>query len=127
MSSSAAAQSSGKASGGASLAVAAPHPRRTTSSELPDLLDAVPGQIGHAILRASDGTILHPPSGSLTERDIGIVYRMIMEVGTLLAGSGGEGLQRMTVAFRSVSYAVALGGGGNDDCLYIVKKRSSSP
>ncbi len=127
MSSSAAAQSSGKASGGASLAVAAPHPRRT-SSELPDLLDAVPGQIGHAILRASDGTILRPPSGSLTERDIGIVYRMIMEVGTLLAGSSsGEGLQRMTVAFRSVSYAVALGGGGNDDCLYIVKKRSSSP
>ena len=91
------------------------------NEQLPDL-DAVPGQIGHAILRASDGTILQPPSGSLTERDVAVVYRMIMEAGTLLGGSG-EGLQRMTVGFRSVSYAIALGGDRND-CLYIVKKRS---
>lgn len=103
------------------VAGAAPPPPR--SAELPDL-DAVPGQIGHAIIRASDGTILRPPSGSLTERDINIVYRMIMEVGTLLDGSGEGGLQRVTVGFRTVSYAIALGG-ENNDCLYIVKKRSS--
>lgn len=84
-------------------------------------LDAIPGQIGHTILRASDGTVLRPPTGSLTERDVGIVYRMMLEIGTVL---DGEGLQRVTVGFRSVSYAIALGGG--DGCLYIVKKRSST-
>ena len=84
-------------------------------------LDAVPGQIGHAILRASDGTILRPPSGSLTERDVGIVYRMMFEIGMVLEGD--EGLQRVTVGFKEVSYAIALGGG--DGCLYIVKKKSS--
>mmetsp|Transcript_12827 Transcript_12827/g.22051 ORF Transcript_12827/g.22051 Transcript_12827/m.22051 type:complete len:116 (-) Transcript_12827:1604-1951(-) len=89
------------------------------SNEIVDL-DAIPGQIGHAILRASDGTILRPPTGSLTDRDVGIVYRMMLEIGTVL---DGEGLQRVTVGFQSVSYAVVLGGG--DGCLYIVKKRSS--
>ena len=82
-------------------------------------LDSVPGQIGHAVLRVSDGTIIRRPTGSLSERDVGIVYRMMLEIGTVLEG---EGLQRVTVGFRSVSYAVALG----DGCLYIVKKRSSS-
>ena len=46
---------------------------------------------------------------------------MMLEIGTVLEE---EGLQRVTVGFRSVSYAVALGRG--DGCLYIVKKRSSS-
>jgi len=45
---------------------------------------------------------------------------MMLEIGTVLEG---EGLQRVTVGFRSVSYAVVLGGG--DGCLYIVKKKSS--
>lgn len=100
---------------------ATPQPRSALSKELPDL-DTVSGQIGHAIIRASDGTIVRPPSGSLTERDVAIVYQMILEAGTLLNGNG-EGLQQVTVSFRSVSYAVAIGGGRND-CLYIVKKRS---
>ncbi len=34
-----------------------------------------------------------------------------------------EGLQRVTVGFKEVSYAVTLGG--SDGCLYIVKKKSS--
>lgn len=106
------------------VAVSSPsQPRSAPSNErLPDL-DAVPGQIGHAVLSASDGSILYPPSGSLTEQDIAIVYRMILEVGTLLDGSS-EGLQRVTVGFPSVSYAVTLGGESNE-YLYIVKKRSS--
>lgn len=79
----------------------------------------VPGQIGNAVLR-SDGTIIRL-AGNLSERDVGIVYRMMLEIGTVLEE---EGLQRVTVGFRSVSYAVALGG--TDGCLYIVKKRSSS-
>ena len=84
-------------------------------------LDSVPQQIGHAILRAADGTILQPPSGSLSEKDVGIIYRMMLEVGTVLDGK--EGLQRLSIGFKSVSYAVTLGCG--DGCLYIVKKRSS--
>lgn len=111
--------------GVATIAGATPSQHRSTSSTeraVPDL-DAVPGQIGHAILRASDGTILRPPSGSLAERDVATIYRMIMEVGTLLDG-GGEGLQRVTVGFCSVSYAIALGGDSNE-YLYIVKIRSS--
>lgn len=100
--------------GAPSVAVPQPPP---PSNEID--LDAVPGQIGHATLRASDGTILRPPTGSLTEQDVGIVYRMMLEIGTVL---NGEGLERVTVGFRSVSYAIALGG---DGCLFIVKKKSS--
>ena len=84
-------------------------------------LDSVPQQIGHAILRTADGTILQPPSGSLSEKDVGIIYRMMLEVGTVLDGK--EGLQRLSIGFKSVSYAVTLGCG--DGCIYIVKKRSS--
>lgn len=66
-----------------------------------------------------------------------IVYRMMLEIGTVLEGGTGgndngdnnntsneaEGLQRVTVGFKDVSYAVTLGG--SDGCLYIVKKKSS--
>ena len=99
--------------------VAVPQPP-PPANEIIDL-ESIPGQIGHAILRASDGTLLRPPTGSLTEHDVGIVYRILLEIGTVLEG---EGVQRVTVGLRSVSYAVALGGA--DGCLYIVKKRSSS-
>lgn len=60
----------------------------------------------------------------------------MLEIGTVLEGGTGgkdddynntrteaEGLQRVTVGFKDVSYAVTLGG--TDGCLYIVKKKSS--
>ena len=83
-------------------------------------LDAVPGQIGHAVLRAADGHVVRHPTGSLTSRDAALLYRALLEAGTVLCG---EGLERLTVGFRNVSYAVVMGRG--DGCLYIVKKRSS--
>ena len=101
-------------------------------------LDSIPDQIGNAILRVTDGTILRPPTGSLTEQDVEIIYRMMLEIGTILEGGTGgkypnrdnyynnevvEGLQRVAVGFKKVSYAVTLGG--SDGCLYIVKKKSS--
>ena len=98
-------------------------------------LDSIPGQIGHAIVRITDGTILRPPTGSLSKQDVEIVYRMMLEIGTVLEGGTGgkdtsdsdevvvEGLQRVTVGFKEVSYAITLGG--SDGCLYIVKKKSS--
>ena len=85
-------------------------------------LDAIPGQIGHAILHSSDGSIIQSPTGSISERDVSIVYRILLEIGTVLDGK--EGLQRLAVSFKSVSYAVTLGG--SDGYVYIVKKRSSS-
>lgn len=65
---------------------------------------------------------------------------MMLEIGTVLEGGTGgkdinmnnisdndevvvEGLQRVTVGFKEVSYAITLGG--SDGCLYIVKKKSS--
>ncbi len=90
-------------------------------------LDSIPGQIGHAILRASDGTIMNGPTGCLTERDARVAYRMMLEVGTVLSGDDANkmegGLRRVTVGFRGVTYAITLGG--NDGCLYVVKRRSS--
>lgn len=114
----------------------------SSSSSSPTIidLDSIPGQIGHAIVRITDGTILRPPTGSLSKQDVEIVYRMMLEIGTVLEGGTGgkdtmnnnisdsdevvvEGLQRVTVGFKEVSYAITLGG--SDGCLYIVKKKSS--
>ena len=124
----------------ATTAGAAPAATAASSPTIIDL-DSIPGQIGHAIIRISDGTILRPPTGSLTKQDIEIIYRMMLEIGTVLEGGTGgkdyhndynnnesgevknEGLQRVTVGFKEVSYAVTLGG--SDGCLYIVKKKSS--
>ncbi|KAL3817169.1 hypothetical protein ACHAXA_007712 [Cyclostephanos tholiformis] len=91
-------------------------------------LDAVPGQIGHAVLRATDGAMMRGPSGCLTERDVQVAYRMMLEIGTLLSGDDGGrgeegGLRRVTVGFRGVTYAITLGE--MDGCLYVVKRRSS--
>ena len=113
----------------------------SSSSSSPTIidLDSIPGQIGHAIVSITDGTILRPPTGSLSKQDVEIVYRMMLEIGTVLEGGTGgkdtmnnisdsdevvvEGLQRVTVGFKEVSYAITLGG--SDGCLYIVKKKSS--
>ena len=99
-------------------------------------LDSIPNQIGHAILRSSDGTILRPPSGSLSDQDVVVIYRMMLEIGAVLEGGTGgkedsfdnknnnnDDLQRVTVGFKHVSYVVTLGG--SDGCMYIVKKKSS--
>ena len=87
-------------------------------------LDAVPGQLGHAVLRSSDGSAAFgPPTGGMTELDASVVYRMMLEIGTVLEGGKEGGFRRVTVGFRNVPYVVALGGG--DGCMYVVKRRSS--
>ena len=108
--------------------VTTPPPPSVTQQQQPSSneqgidLDAIPGQIGHAILHSSDGSIIQSPTGSISERDVSIVYRILLEIGTVLDGK--EGLQRLAISFKSVSYAVTLGG--SDGYVYIVKKRSSS-
>src|SRR6056300_1478784 len=62
-----------------------------SSSSSPTIidLDSIPGQIGHDIVRITDGTILSPPTGSLSKQDVEIVYRMMLEIGTVLEGGTG--------------------------------------
>ena len=109
---------------------------KTTSSAVDNIL-SIPGQIGSAVLRITDGTILHGPAGLLTPRDLDIIYRIMLEVGTILVGNAGdddsdkvgrgadkgdEGLfRKLTVQFRNVIYIVVIDG----ECMYVVKKKSS--
>lgn len=99
----------------------------------------LPGQLGSAILRKTDGTIQHGPAGLLTPRDLDIIYRIMLEVGTILvdnagaddsdkgelvrgADNGEEGLfRKLTVQFRNVIYIVVIDG----EHMYVVKKKSS--
>jgi hypothetical protein len=80
-------------------------------------LSTIPSQLGHAIL-SPDGTILNR-EGQLSENDVAVIYRMMLEVGTV---TNGEGIRRVTVGFGGVSYVVGIGTNG---CLYVVKKKSS--
>ena len=82
-----------------------------------DLL-TVPNQIGHAVL-SSDGTIVRR-DGAISERDVVILYRMMLEVGTV---TSGEGVRRVTVGLGETSYVVVI---GVDGCLYVVKKKASA-
>ena len=62
--------------------------------------------------------------GWLTTHDVDIVYRIMLEIGTLLleAGGGREGgCHGVMVGFGNGMYNVALDG----ECLYVVKKKSS--
>ena len=100
-----------------------------------DNILSLPGQLGSAILRITDGTIIHGPAGLLTPRDLDIIYRIMLEVGTILnagdddsdkvgrdADKGDEGLfRKLTVQFRNVIYIVVIDG----ECMYVVKKKSS--
>jgi hypothetical protein len=80
-------------------------------------LTTISSQIGNAII-SPDGTILSR-SGQLSENDVAVIYRMMLEVGTVM---NGEGIRRVTVGFGGVSYVVGVGA---DGCLYVVKKKSS--
>jgi hypothetical protein len=93
-----------------------PHTPLNISTPPPIDLISIPNGIGHAIL-SPDGTILRR-EGQLSEQDVVIVYRMMLEVGTV----NDEGIRRVTIGFGGISYVVGIDG---DGCLYIVKKRSS--
>ena len=54
-----------------------------------DVIDSVPGRIGCAIIRASDGALLHRPEGGtspVSDHDLSVLYKMLREVGGSYAG-----------------------------------------
>jgi hypothetical protein len=108
-------------------------------------LEALPNQIGTAIVNGTNGSLVKECSGEMTTQDAQLLYQMVLESGTILKkptcgtneGSapstyvdaltknrrqrGAEGLKRLTVTFSSVTYSAALGGDGN---LYIIKTKT---
>eukprot|EP00592_Proboscia_alata_P006497 CAMPEP_0194357356 /NCGR_PEP_ID=MMETSP0174-20130528/4848_1 /TAXON_ID=216777 /ORGANISM="Proboscia alata, Strain PI-D3" /LENGTH=114 /DNA_ID=CAMNT_0039127337 /DNA_START=1 /DNA_END=345 /DNA_ORIENTATION=+ len=96
-------------------------------------LETIPGQIGTAILRSSDGAAFRPCTGQMTKNDSEIIYQMMLEAGTILSSKNrnndgsfslkeNEGLRRLIIGFQSVRYAASIAG---DGLVYIVKSRSS--
>ena len=93
-------------------------------------LESIPNQIGHAILRSANGSILKPPNGSLTTNDVEILYKMLLEMGSILKeGSSSDNgnakeelLNKVTVqGGNGISYCLGV---SKDGYVYIVKKRS---
>lgn len=84
-------------------------------------LDSVPNQIGHAILRSSNGDIVRQPTGSLTVTDSNLLYKMLLETADVLNNSE-DVIQRVCVSGgnEEVEYCITL---GTDGLIYIVKKR----
>jgi len=91
-------------------------------------LESIPNQIGHAILRSTDGSVIRK-SGSLESNDIDILYKMLLEMGDILNANGNvkkgkkeELLKRVNVqGGNGVCYSMGV---SKDELVYIVKKRS---
>jgi len=102
-------------------------------------LESIPDQVGIAILRSQDGSMIQQPSGTLFDHDVQILYQMLLEIGGILVSTGNistgsekgrESLKRFTVEMGSgggdggerekISYSVCATG---DGFVYIVKRR----
>jgi hypothetical protein len=86
-------------------------------------LDQITNQIGYAIMNASDGSLLKPPSGSLSSIDTEIIYKLLLEMGPIVNdGNKDEALKRVNVqGGNGISYTIVL---SNDGLIHIVKKGS---
>ena len=108
-----------------------------TFDQLHHHLESIPHQIGVAILRSEDGSSFQPPSGTLSDHDVQILYKMLLEVGGILepnprtvsnVGNSEKGLEsfkRFTVERRGdegekMSYSVCV---TVDGFVCIVKRR----
>ena len=81
-------------------------------------LEAVPSQIGTAILQASDGKVLKS-TGALDNEDDGpatcvTIYKMLQDSAKCLAE---EPMRRLSISFTDYNYVVTLG----KHHIYIVK------
>mmetsp|Transcript_6605 Transcript_6605/g.7665 ORF Transcript_6605/g.7665 Transcript_6605/m.7665 type:complete len:116 (+) Transcript_6605:30-377(+) len=112
-----------------------------TTISLHHHLESIPDQVGIAILRSQDGSMIQQPSGTLLDHDVQILYQMLLEIGGILVSTGntstgsekgGESLKRFTVEMgggggggdggerEKISYSVCVTG---DGFVYIVKRR----
>ena len=88
-------------------------------------LESIPNQIGHAILTAADGSTIRQANGSLSTKDVDIVYKIILEMGYILnidekVSMREELLKRITIqGGNGVYYCI---GASKDGLIYIVKK-----
>mmetsp|Transcript_2329 Transcript_2329/g.6780 ORF Transcript_2329/g.6780 Transcript_2329/m.6780 type:complete len:131 (-) Transcript_2329:399-791(-) len=92
-----------------------------------DVIDSVPGRIGSAILRASDGALLHRPEGGtspVSDHDLSILYKMLREVGEVVPD--GEGMKRLEISFQGgIRYTLVLASDGLDGVVYVIKRRAN--
>jgi len=104
-------------------------------------LESIPGQVGTAIVKSLDGSLARPCTGQLTEKDVSIIYLILLEIGALLRKNTSgveeppsymevaqgkrkcEGLRRITVSFPSTRYAATV---AKDGCIYIIKMKVAS-
>mmetsp|Transcript_28715 Transcript_28715/g.34986 ORF Transcript_28715/g.34986 Transcript_28715/m.34986 type:complete len:113 (-) Transcript_28715:188-526(-) len=91
----------------------------TTKASTTIDLESIPNQIGFAVLRVSDGSLVCPISGDITDADAVCLYRILLETGNLLAAK--EDLVRVTISFKKFQYRFCL---SNDGLVYIVKTGS---
>jgi hypothetical protein len=102
-------------------------------------LESVPNQIGNAILRSSNGSILKAPNGSLSEQDTNILYKILLEMGYVLkdqtqANADGESVNGSHVKEELLKKVTVQGGNGISYCMgvsvdglvFIVKKRNEA-
>lgn len=88
-------------------------------------LESIPNQIGHAILNAKDGSLIHPPRGSLSHHDIHLLYEILLEVGETMKGGQGnqtasDKLKKVTIEGNDVSYSACASA---DGYVYLVKRK----
>lgn len=87
-------------------------------------VDQITNQIGYALVNSSDGTLLKPPSGTLSEDDAKVLYKMLQEMGPIVNDGNKDGaLRRVNIQGNNgVCYTLVI---SNDDGLiHIIKKRT---
>ena len=92
-----------------------------------DVIDSVPGRIGCAIIRASDGALLHRPEGGtspVSDHDLSVLYKMLREVGEVVPD--GEEMKRLEISFQGgIRYTLVLASDGLDGVIYVIKRRAN--
>lgn len=80
-------------------------------------LESIPNQLGHAILFAKDGSLVQAPSESMSQHDIDLLYKILLEVEI----GRGDKLRKITVKGGEMVYSICVTA---DGYIYIVKQRA---
>ena len=80
-------------------------------------LNAIPNQIGYAVLAASDGAPSLNPTGDLSLEDCNLLYKMLLECEELFQGD--QHFRRLNVEAGSITYSICV---TSEKLIYIVKR-----